>query len=208
MLHLNIRPSFIDRLTVSHFRKGLRKAGLHGLDAHLNDILRAEKTFMIDRTTQGHILFGACVLASYRMLRRSGLSEKEAKSTLVPIVCGIGRRTNAAIMWVVCNVTRDPFRQIEKYSRDQLPSHYGQSFEVVHSTTSNGFVSRVTRCGYKSFLSRHRATDLLPVFCEWDKVWIDALPSTIGFKRPQTQADGAESCIFEFQDESSKPPFV
>ncbi|PID37321.1 MAG: hypothetical protein CR993_00785 [Rhodobacterales bacterium] len=208
MLHLEFRPSLFDRLTINHFRRSLRKLGLRGLDENLNEVLRSETAFMIDRTTQSHILFGACILASYRMLRRSGLSEKDAKRTLAPIVCGDGRKTQAVIMWIVCNLTRDLFRQFESYSRDQLPRKYGRSFKFVHSTTSEGFVSCVTLCGYKTFLARHRATELLSVFCEWDKVWIDMLPPTIGFKRPQTQADGAKSCIFEFQDRSSKPPFV
>lgn len=199
LLHLKFRPTFIDRLTIKRFRIGLRKLGLDSLDVALNEILEAETPFMTDRTTQGHILFGACVLASYRVLRRSGLSEKDAKCTLEPIVCGIGRRTNAVIMWFFCNLTRDPLRKIESYCRLQLPRNYGQSFEITHSTTPEGFVSSVTICGYKTFLTRHRTTELLPVFCEWDRVWIDMLPPTIGFKRPQTQADGAKSCIFDFK---------
>ena len=173
VLHLRFRPSLFDRLTVRRFRTCLRKARLTGFDVALNEVLRAETSFMSDRITQAHILFGACVLAAYRVLRRSGVSEAEAKEVLLPVVCGTARRTKAVIMWGIRHLTRDPFRSIERHSRQQLPRQYGPSFEITHSRTSEGFVSEVTTCGYKTFLMRHQATELLQIFCEWDRVWID-----------------------------------
>lgn len=207
MLYLKFRPSLADLLTILRFRNAARKLGRDYFYLSLNEILRSETAFMTDRTTQGHILFGACVLATYRVLRASGLGETEAKDTLVTVVCKIGRWTNAMIMWLVCNLSRNPFRTIEKYSKYQIPRQYGESFAVTHLETPEGFVSEVLVCGYRTFLSRHRATELLGIFCEWDRVWIDALPQKIGFTRPQTQALGANSCLFRFENRSSSKPF-
>lgn len=206
MKALTYRLSIIDHLTIRRFRKALRQQGADGLDAALDEVLQAETPSFIDRTTQGHILFAACVLATYRILRHAGLTELEANDALLQVVTRMGRRTNAVVMWCIGHLSRDPFRSIETYSRQALPRKYGPSFNLTFEKTPTGFISKVTTCGYKSFLQRHNATELLPVFCAWDSVWIQALPRSVGFRRPATLHDNAPSCRFEFEDLSLCAP--
>lgn len=199
MLLLPFRLSVFDRLTIRRFRKSVSHDWRTDFDEGLDSVLLSEAPSITDRTTQGHILFGSCALVSYRVLLRAGLSDHDSKQAVSETLCKLGRRTNSFIMWLTCRLASDPFRAIRNYTRHRIPATYGPSFKILYHEASNEFTSEVVTCGYRSFLLRHHAIELLPLFCEWDKVWIDALPKSIAFSRPQTLAQGERSCRFEFR---------
>ena len=98
--------------------------------------------------------------------------------------------------------SRDEFEALRRYTKVRGASAFGPSFEIEYVEIEEGFVSEVHACGYSSFLRRHDATLLLDLFCEWDRIWIDALSSKVNFHRPPTQAHGGRTCRFEFRRRS------
>lgn len=199
MLQLPFPLSVFDRLIIRRFRKSLPHGWRTDFDAGMSSVLSSEAPLITDGTTQGHIVFGSCVLVSYRVLLRANLSDHDAKKAVSATLCNIGKRTNWFVMWLTCRLAFDPFRAIQNYTKHRIPASYGPSFEILYHEASDEFTSEVVACGYRSFLLRHHATELLPLFCEWDKVWIDALPKSIAFSRPQTLAQGGGTCRFEFR---------
>jgi len=193
------RPSITDRLMVKALRKALPPNQRRLFDASLVELLKGEIQYFTDRATNGHILFVAAVLCLYRSLRRIGHSDPAAKAIIRRSLRGLGRKSTAFIIWATCALTRDSFQTIRKYSRDRAKNAYGPTFQISESDIDQGFVSEVHVCGYRTFLARHQALDLTEVLCEWDSVWIDALPNTIAFRRPTTLALGGKSCRFEFR---------
>jgi hypothetical protein len=199
MLQLPFRLSAFDRLTIRRFRKSVPHRWRTDFDVGMNSVLSSEAPLITDGTTQGHVLFGSCALVSYRVLLRADLSDHDSKQAVSETLCNLGKRTNRFLMWLTCCLSFDPFTAIRNYTKHRIPVSYGPSFEILYHETSDEFTSEVVTCGYRSFLLRHHATELLPLFCEWDKVWIDALPESISFSRPQTLAQGGGSCRFEFR---------
>jgi len=104
-------------------------------------------------------------------------------------------------MWLSCRFSKDPFATIKSYSGSKAESAYGPTFAMEALDTETGFATVVNLCGYRTFLKRHDALHLLPIFCQWDRVWIDALPAGIQFRRPTTLATGGTACRFEFERE-------
>ena len=160
--------------------------------------MEAERPFATDPVTQGHLVVGACALALFRVWRADGIEAEEAKvRTRLPVIA-LWRRTTRAMMWLMTMFSKDTFEAVRRYSRDRTANAFCPSFDIRFVDSPDGFVSEVTVCGYRSFLLRHGAEDLLDLFCEWDRTWIDALPRSIRFQRPPTQAQGGVTCRFEF----------
>ena len=199
MKQFPFRPTLIDRLMVKHFRKALPKGQRRHFDSALSDLLVSEKQFLTDPVTNSQILFAATVLCLYRRLRRLGNTDEKARATLRHALCSLGRKTTAFFIRLTFAFARDPLQHIRKYSQDRMHNAYGPSFQIRESEIHGGFVSEVHVCGYRTFLARHHALDLASVLCEWDRVWIDALPDGIAFARPTTLATGGASCRFEFR---------
>lgn len=203
MANPHFRPTFLDRITQRRFRNAMPRGQETQFDDILTDILTAEAPFLTDRVTQGHIVFASCVLAAQRVLTRAGCSDEETTRTLRDLICGTGKRSKTIVMLLIQRLSRDPFETYRSYTKHQLPQGYGPSFSFVYDEGDDHFTSQVTTCGFQAFLSRHHATALLPLFCEWDKIWITALPDSIRFSRPYTLATGGPACPFRFERKGS-----
>lgn len=199
MAYPRYRPTFVDRLMVRTIRKTLPNSQRRDFDADLQHILQGEADFLTDKVTAGHILFAAAVLCHYRRQRAAGVPDKVARATLARTLSKLGKTSSKFFIWLYCRFSRDPFAIIQKYSRFKTDMGYGPSFEIDLYEIENGYVSEVQVCGYRTFLARHHALDLTELLCEWDRVWIDALPSSIDFHRPATLGQGGASCRFEFR---------
>ncbi len=199
MQHLAFRPSLRDRLTIRHFRRNLEADQRPAFDDALESVMGLEEPYLSDKTTQGHILFAASVLCTYRVMTSAGTPVPQARAALGDMLARLGRHSMAVIMWLTVRLSRDPFAAVRYYTKEKTTSAYGPSFDIRFEEVEGGFVSEVRRCGYRSFLQRHDALELNELICAWDAVWIDRLPETILFDRPTTLARGCASCRFEFR---------
>lgn len=194
-----IALSAADRLTLRHFRKTLPKSASASFTHSFAAIMDAERPFATDRATHGHLVVGACVVSAYRAWMTHGLDPVAAKARTREPTITIGKRTIASMMRLTAFFSKDAFESVRAYTQHRTDTAFGPSFDIHYADMEDGFVSEVTRCGYQSFLRRHDALDLLDLFCEWDRTWIDALPKAIRFHRPPTIAQGGASCRFEFR---------
>ncbi|MEL7217072.1 MAG: L-2-amino-thiazoline-4-carboxylic acid hydrolase [Pseudomonadota bacterium] len=193
-----------DRIAVRHFRQSLPHAARRAFDVDLDNVLASETEFAIDQATQSHIVFAASALCVYRYRLRENPSKEMAKEAIRRTITSYLKRTTAAMLWLSCVFSKDTFETVRSYTKDKSGPAYGASFDIDYTEIDNGFVSIVKACGYRAFLARHGADELIDVFCEWDKVWIDALPKSVAFRRPTTLAQGGKSCRFEFRKNGSR----
>lgn len=199
MQHLPFRLTLTDRIMIKEVRKSVPLALHASFDEALSSILLSEHKFLTDQVTQSHIIFAASVLCAYRQLIDADIDVQEARKILVHRLKNIGRRVMKVLMFLAFGLSKNPLNILRKYSEDKAREGYGPSFTIENHDICGGFVSQVKVCGYRSFLSRHNALELNDVLCEWDNVWIKALPKSIKFSRPQTLAQGCNSCRFEFR---------
>ena len=200
MTDFGFKLTFGDRHTLAKIRNSIPKPERVHFDADLLNILAIEKPYLTDSITAGHILFAAATLCAYRQLLESGVSKETAKKQVTTTISKIGQRSIRVIMKLSCFFSKDSFQMIRQYSLTKQ-KHYGPSFQFLERKLdeNDGYAMDVHACGYCKFLTRHNAIDLISAFCEWDKVWIDALPKSILFERPTTIGSGSSSCKFEFR---------
>ncbi|MEM7687836.1 MAG: L-2-amino-thiazoline-4-carboxylic acid hydrolase [Pseudomonadota bacterium] len=188
-----------DRLTVRHFRKSLPKPLRADFDASVEAVMMAERSFSTDQVTQGHLIIGACVVSAHRIWMRHHLDPESAKAKVAVPMRSLWKRSLRIMMRMLSFFSKDEFEALRRYTKERGARAFGPSFKIEYLETDEGFVSEVHRCGYSSFLMRHDATLLLDLFCEWDRIWIDALSRKVSFHRPPTQAHGGRTCRFEFR---------
>lgn len=191
--------TLVDRAAVRHFRKRLPKPARASFDRSFAAVMEAERPFATDPTTQGHLVIGASVVSAHRAWISEGLAPATAKARTGEAMATLWKRTFRWMMRATALFSNDMFESVRRYTKERGANAFGPSFDIAYIETDNGFVSEVRTCGYRAFLRRHGALDLLDLFCEWDRIWIDALPKSIGFHRPPTQAQGGATCRFEFR---------
>jgi len=197
------QPTLADRMAIRHFRKALPKPRRGDFARALAAILEEEAERAHDRVTMGHMTFAGCILCSAHQWQAEGLTRQEARDQIRTTVLAFGRRSSAIAMWLTGVLAKDPFEAIRKHSIAKSKSGYGPTFDITIEQAEDAFAIAVNACGYRAFLARHGGQDLLPLFCEWDRVWIDAMPRGIAFARPTTLALGASACRFEFRREAA-----
>jgi len=200
MIDFGFKLTFGDRHTLKKIRNSISKSKRVHFDADISNIMEIEKPYLTDNITASHILFSAATLCAYRQLLESGISKETAKKQVATTISKIGQRSIRVIMKLSCFFSKDSFQMIRQYASTKQKL-YGPSFQFSERKLdeSGGYAMDVHACGYCAFLTRHNSLDLISAFCEWDKVWIDALPKSIAFERPTTIGSGSSSCKFEFR---------
>lgn len=190
-----------DRLTRRHFRTTLPRNRRAEFDDRFATVLSSERNFISDRTTHGHIVMLSSALCAYRIWIAEGLDPASAKRAVGMPVSTLWKRSTGLTMWALSVFSKDTFEALRKYTIERTGAAYGPSFEINYLEIDDGFVSEVQTCGFRTFFARHDACELLDLFCEWDRTWINGLPQSIRFHRPPTIAQGGPSCRFEFRRE-------
>ncbi|MEL7199629.1 MAG: L-2-amino-thiazoline-4-carboxylic acid hydrolase [Pseudomonadota bacterium] len=190
-----------DKRAYNHFRKQLRRPNRADFDRAVLLILEAEKPLCQDVISQSHIVFGSCAVALYRIYCAQGLGQTAALQHMETPITTYGKTSSQFFMWLMRLTSRQPFNAVRTYTIRHMPDRYGALFRFAFEDMQDGFASVVTTCGFRDLLERHGAIELLELFCEWDRVWIEALPPSIRFNRPLTIAKGAKTCRFEFRQE-------
>lgn len=160
--------------------------------------MEAERPFATDPTTRGHLVNGASAVSVYRAWISEGHEAAAAKARTGEAMATLWKRTFRWLMWTTAFFSRDTFESVRRYTKERGANAFGPSFDIAYSETEDDFVSEVRACGYRAFLLRHGSVELLDLFCEWDRIWIDALPKSVRFHRPPTIAHGGATCLFEF----------
>lgn len=187
-----------DRLTIRYFRKSLPRDQRKQFAVSVADMMASEGDFATDLVTRNHLLVGSCVVCAYRRWLAIGLRKQAAKAKVGRSIANLSARSSRFLLRLIYLFSRDAFETTRRYTSEKIGAVYGPSFDIEFGEIEGGFVSIVNACGYRAFLCRHGVEELLGLFCEWDRVWIGALPDTIDFNRPSTIAQGAETCRFEF----------
>lgn len=193
--------SMVDRMTLSHFRKHLPRAQRSDFNEAVRRVLAEEAKLHPDPVTAGHVVFAAGLMCSVSQWQAHGLDRPAAKAEALTAVTKLGQPSNALAMWLTALLSKDVFLAMKRHTIEKSAKAYGPTFEFGLEESDDAFVSLVHVCGYRTFLARHGADDLISLFCEWDRVWINALPRGVGFARPATLAQGAPVCRFEFTRE-------
>ncbi len=168
-----------------------------------------------DRATENIVVYCAAVLAAYRLLQRRGVAPEAARERLTQIYSqAAGGRWVAGSTRLALRFM-DPQRFVRAFGGERARQGYGATFAFVEEEGPDVYRNRVTRCGFHDYLKRHGAPELTQVFCAWDLLWADEINRSerpVRFYRPQTIAEGADACLFEFRfssdpeaDRSSQP---
>ena len=154
-----------------------------------------------DEQSGFHLRFAALALAGYRTLL-GVLSEEEARDLVRRALIEPSRR------WVLEGTRQaldhapDPFAVMTGISKDKEASFYGRTFDFERpQDDEHAYLLNITRCFWHRFVAANGARELMPIFCDWDTNWMDAVePARHGlrFERPTTLGYGGDACRFWF----------
>jgi len=166
-------------------------------------IIQANQSWIVDPASEYHLLFTTVVLATYQVL----LMKIKNRDTVLGIVRYSfleAQQSKAAKAQFIKMVEKDPdpYAMLVKVSKYKEEKQYGKSFvfERERDDESNYFLN-VKKCFYHDFFSANGASELTPVFCDWDNVWGDELKDGrfgVKFERPETIGYGGSVCRFQF----------
>ncbi|MEM7552394.1 MAG: L-2-amino-thiazoline-4-carboxylic acid hydrolase [Bacteroidota bacterium] len=95
----------------------------------------------------------------------------------------------------------DPFNDIVTVSK-QKEKKYGDGFEFYRKQDDHqAYLLEVKKCFFCKVLTFNKAKELMPIFCDFDTLWMKAInPEKHGFKfeRQETIGTGGEICKFYF----------
>ncbi|HEY1012959.1 MAG TPA: L-2-amino-thiazoline-4-carboxylic acid hydrolase [Herpetosiphonaceae bacterium] len=148
-----------------------------------------------------HLLTGAAVLGAYRALR--------GKMDQQPLLALLHDCFNQPLRQPVLDGTvamldsaPDPFGAMVATSKAREIHFFGDSFAFERPRDDErGYYADVTRCFWNSFLRAEGAPELMPIFCDFDANWFDAIdPRRHGFRfeRATTLGYGGALCSFHF----------
>lgn len=161
-----------------------------------------------DQASALNIRFSTLMLASYQVLHNI----VEPKSLI-----GAIRKTwlEPSREWILQGTRKmldqspDPFRTMVESSKERETTIYGESMAFERpKDDSNAYLLEVKSCIWNSFFRANGAAELMPLFCEFDTNWIDAIDPErdfFRFERPTTLGLGGDRCCFYFVRTTPKP---
>ncbi|GII90219.1 L-2-amino-thiazoline-4-carboxylic acid hydrolase [Sinosporangium siamense] len=165
-------------------------------------LVEARGDLLVDGAARYNVHMSAVLLATYNLLRErmpgAEAVEKVKHAFLDPMREGIRHGMTAAL-----DQAPDPFSLIVEISKSNEEQRYGASFDFVRERDDeDAYLLEIRRCAYNDVLRGAGAPELVPVFCEFDRSWIEAIdPDRHGFAfdRPTTLAAGHGSCGFHWR---------
>ncbi len=160
-----------------------------------------------DEQSRFHLRFAALALAGYRALldfaprgEALGLIREALISPSRPWVL---EGTRQAL-----DHAPDPYAVLTSISKDKEASFCGRTFAFERpQDDEHAYLLNTTRCFWHRFAEANGATELMPVFCDFDTNWMEAVdPERHGFRfeRPTTLGYGGDTCRFWFIRKSSR----
>lgn len=99
------------------------------------------------------------------------------------------------------NKSKNPFKDIVKISK-QKEEMYGKTFTFHRKKDDDeAYLLEVKKCFYCKILKLNKAEKLMPIFCDFDTIWMNAIDPKkhkFRFDRPETIGTGGNICKFYF----------
>ena len=165
-------------------------------------IFNQEVSAIKDPQSQSFLIMCAYLAAMYEGLLAKGLSQKECLPILSKAL--IKSAGGKYVKWFTrfyLWIKRDKRKFVEN-SSIKTKGLYGSFLQLHEEYGDNSFTSVVSKCGIHELFKQRDQEELTACFCQWDNLWADEINRQncgIKFSRPQTIAEGKESCRFEFQ---------
>lgn len=165
------------------------------------DLQTLHAHWVVDEPSRYHLRLTALVLAAYRVLRvdrsRDDALAIVREAFITPLRRMVREGTAAAL-----DHAPDPFAQIADISKERERSFYGQAF-VFERPQDDAHVYQldITGCFYHRFFGANGAPEIVPIFCDWDTNWMEAVVPTqhgVRTERPTTLGYGGDRCRFQF----------
>jgi hypothetical protein len=190
-------------------RVGERVTDLRGaIAAEQAEIEHAHRDLVVDEPAHYNLRMVAAVLAARRILSRT-MSGQALLSLLEEAFTGpyaslirSGTRT-----WL--DAESDPFRAMVALVRTREREDFGKGFTLERERDDDAaYLLNVRRCFYHDVFAAEGAAELTPIFCAFDRSWIDGIdPDRHGFRfeRPTTIGLGGSICPFHFRRVGDPP---
>lgn len=170
--------------------------------AQFTALLKANPIAQTSRAAKQHQERACLMLAAYQTLSKKINDQKLLLDALEIALC-------TPNSWMIRNATsamlffaRDPMTTLVNYTKQRIPPIYGDLFEFTNEgSEEDQFTMRISACFYQDFFIKNDAQELTPLFCAWDRNWIEPISAKkhgVSFRRETTLADGGDSCPFTF----------
>jgi len=151
-----------------------------------------------------HFALTSIVLAAYEVLRpafgRTAAVDALRRAFTAMWGQWIRRGTAAEL-----DAAPDAFVAMTTLARAKEATTYGPSFTFERERDdADALWTKISRCYYYDYFKSHDATELTPIFCDWDTNWSSAIDVTrhrFRFERPTTIGGGDDACRFRFTRE-------
>jgi hypothetical protein len=213
----NDRESPVDDAFASQFLRGvserLTSAELKrwqvaqvSVRLHASRIAEENAQLAEDRAAVRWIELSSMLLAAYRSLCSSLGDQKRTLTILREALTSPLREQITSYIEARFGVSQDApeeaFRRVSQNFKSRGEVSFGRSFRYVDDVRDERRVFvNIERCLFNEFFRRNRASEITPILCALDNVWVDELSKPrygIRFERPTTLAKGDDACRFQF----------
>ena len=170
-----------------------------------NNLVELNKSLIQDQPSLDHLHTTSLIIVSYRTLKKIYAEEKVLEIIRYAFVDSWSHITKKTEQFL--NESRNPFKDMVEVSK-QKEKEYGETFTFYKKQDDdNAYLLEVKNCFYCKVLKLNKAEKLMPIFCDFDTVWMNAInPKKHQFKfdRPETIGTGGDICKFYFTRVNSK----
>jgi len=166
-------------------------------------IVSENRSWIVDPPSEFHLFLTSIVMATYQVLRKKTKNKDTALDT-TRFAFFEAQQHEAVKAYIISMVEKepDPYAMMVKISKSKEEKQYRKTFIFERERDDeNYYFLNVKKCFYHDFFSAHGASELTPVFCDWDNVWGDELKDGrfgVRFERPETIGYGGSVCRFQF----------
>ena len=161
---------------------------------------------------QAQMIVGVCslVLAAYRELGAGGLDSKAAFEIARRGFYRTYQTPTKLMTRAMLALSRDPVKALSRRSLKAMSERmYGATMEFGQEVTHDTVDLIVNRCAFHQFFVDNGEPQLTPIFCGWDRNWMDVIDASnrpVRTERPTTISTGADRCRFRLvRDDSGRP---
>jgi hypothetical protein len=174
-----------------------------------DSLYKQNEALIVDEPGATNIRLTSLALASYRLLRQTGMERRAALSIVQTALVEPSRKKMMFFSRLAVRFWPDPLRLMAGISRNKARTAYGKAFIFEHHTDNmqTYFFSHVKKCLYHDFFKANSTPEMTPVFCAFDDNWSNAMQdprSRLRFVRSTTIGAGDDMCRFEFRRTEGK----
>ena len=193
-----------ERLTSAELKRW--QAAQVSVRLHASRIAVENAQLAEDRAAVRWIELSSMLLATYMSLY-SSLGDKERTLTIFreALTCPLREQITSYIeaRFGICQDTpQEAFHRVSENFKSRGEVSFGRSFRYVDDIRDERRVFvNIERCLFDEFFRQNRASEITPILCALDNVWVDELSKPrygVRFERPTTLVKGDGACRFQF----------